>query len=109
MFIHDAVAEAIVCGDTEVAAARLHGYVGELLAPRPNGTTQLETQFKVSGPPHRHGNATVTPHVASPPQLLSRHGRAAFHCAAATPLSLDGCGSATPGERHSHWRVSSPR
>ncbi|XP_056271688.1 receptor-type tyrosine-protein phosphatase zeta isoform X2 [Pseudoliparis swirei] len=45
VFIHDALAEAVASGDTEVAAARLHRYVDELLTPVAAGRTRLDQQF----------------------------------------------------------------
>uniref|UniRef100_A0A667Y6Z6 protein-tyrosine-phosphatase n=1 Tax=Myripristis murdjan TaxID=586833 RepID=A0A667Y6Z6_9TELE len=50
VFIHDALAEAVACRETEVASAQLHKYVDELLTPGAGGTTHLERQFQVRGP-----------------------------------------------------------
>ena len=49
-FIHEAVAEALLCGNTEVPLERLHGYVQELCSIIPDddaGHTHMELQFKV--------------------------------------------------------------
>lgn len=48
VFIHDALVEAILCGDTEVAASRLHAYVERLLTPLRDGNTPLDQQLKVT-------------------------------------------------------------
>ncbi len=49
-FIHEALAEALLCGNTEVNLTTLGGYVTELSTVVPgdqHDTTHIEVQFKV--------------------------------------------------------------
>jgi hypothetical protein len=49
-FVHEAVAEALLCGNTEVSLESLAGYVEDLYSIIPDDeseTTNLELQFKV--------------------------------------------------------------
>ena len=50
-FIYEAVAEVIVCGDTEVPLEQLEEYVADILsvAHEVSDSTNIELQFKVSG------------------------------------------------------------
>lgn len=49
-FIHEALAEALVCGDTEVAMEDLPEYtseLGQVIAEDEHDTTYIELEFKV--------------------------------------------------------------
>ena len=76
-FIHEAVAEAILCGQTEVKVHDLATYMEELHKPN-NDTTRIDVEFKVncvaivtvrtlqSPPPHYLLlDTTHTPHCPS--------------------------------------------
>ena len=47
MFIHDALSELVVCGETEVTAANLRIVLSQLNRETEDGTTGYQTQFQV--------------------------------------------------------------
>lgn len=47
VFIHDALAEAILSRDTLVTSELLHTYVSGLLTPGPTGRMRMDKQLKV--------------------------------------------------------------
>ena len=48
IFIHDALLEAVTCGNTEVPARSLSGHIQKLMQPEPGETvTGMELEFKV--------------------------------------------------------------
>lgn len=49
IFIHDALLEAVQCGNTEVPARNLAAHIQKLTAPEPGqAVTGMELEFKVS-------------------------------------------------------------
>ena len=47
MFIHDALSELVVCGETEMAAADLRIKMNQLKRQMADGTTGYQKQFQV--------------------------------------------------------------
>jgi netrin-G3 ligand len=48
IFIHDALLEAVTCGNTEIPARNLSAHIQKLLQPEPGETsTGMELEFKV--------------------------------------------------------------
>lgn len=49
VFIHDALLEAYMCGQTEVAARNLHQHIQKLMQSEPGDVTGMEQEFKKLG------------------------------------------------------------
>ena len=46
IFIHDALFEAVICGNTEVPARNLHSHIQKLMQPELDNITGMELEFK---------------------------------------------------------------
>ncbi|XP_011315054.1 tyrosine-protein phosphatase Lar isoform X2 [Fopius arisanus] len=46
IFIHDALFEAVICGNTEVPARNLHSHIQKLMQPELDNITSMELEFK---------------------------------------------------------------
>ncbi|XP_043599518.1 tyrosine-protein phosphatase Lar isoform X8 [Bombus pyrosoma] len=46
IFIHDALYEAVICGNTEVPARNLHSHIQKLMQPEIDNITGMELEFK---------------------------------------------------------------
>ncbi|XP_012226663.1 tyrosine-protein phosphatase Lar isoform X5 [Linepithema humile] len=46
IFIHDALLEAVICGNTEVPARNLHSHIQKLMQPEIDNITGMELEFK---------------------------------------------------------------
>ncbi|XP_024937646.1 tyrosine-protein phosphatase Lar isoform X10 [Cephus cinctus] len=46
IFIHDALLEAVICGNTEVPARNLHSHIQKLVQPELDNITGMELEFK---------------------------------------------------------------
>ncbi|XP_011638690.1 tyrosine-protein phosphatase Lar isoform X11 [Pogonomyrmex barbatus] len=46
IFIHDALFEAVICGNTEVPARNLHSHIQKLMQPEIDNITGMELEFK---------------------------------------------------------------
>ena len=52
VFIHDALSELIICGDTEIGAANLRIAINRLCKPDKDKVTKFQRQFQVSNGYH---------------------------------------------------------
>ena len=50
VFIHDAILEAVTCGDTQVESGDLRAKLNKMQKKNQSGKTELELQFAVSSP-----------------------------------------------------------
>ena len=62
VFIHDAILEAVICGDTQIESGDLRAKLNKIQKKNQSGKTELELQFAVS--PLITTTRTLPSHIA---------------------------------------------